>query len=600
MAAAPPSEHQAGTSEARPPTRRLLAIAALACFWVLLFGLYIYEASWLPPWPASTPEEDAFISFRFADNLAEGYGPVFNRGGRAVEGYTNFLWVAWLAALHRQWPDTVLHALWSGFALGFLVLPAAWLLARRVAGRWAWGVPVVLALSRYHTENALTGLETVAYNLLFLVALLLFADVLEGAPGRRRQHATAATSVLLVLLAMTRFEGVYLFPLLSLFWGWRRWRDGESPLRDWGWYAPFLALYGAYTGWRVLTFGELLPNTYYAKLLVTGTGVAKLASGLAHVGDFLLAYPALPLLVIAFALALPPRRWRPFHTVLVAAITTQLGLVAFIGGDWSYLAPYWRLLSTVAPLFLVLGAACLQQLLSERRRWAALLLLGTCLLLSAFRVGTLAPAPAGGHPQAPARPSLQAALSRLALLPRELGPRLGRLLAFADTNPERKVGLRLGEQLGPAGRVVGQHAGRIPYYSRLEFVDIIGYTDRQTNRLLWDPARGSFDPARWPLVWEHLLGLSPDLLLILPKADSPAAFAPLAAALDAHGYCLANALRSPSARLGFLTFEPCSSVPPPAQGCTDTVDLGGRPYPLCPQQVVDLDALATAPRDRDP
>jgi len=111
----------------------------MACFWALLFSLYAYEASWLPPWPASTPEEDAFISFRFADNLAEGYGPVFNRGGRAVEGYTNFLWVAWLAALHRQWPDTVLHALWSGFALGFLVLSlgAHALLRAGAGGRWA-------------------------------------------------------------------------------------------------------------------------------------------------------------------------------------------------------------------------------------------------------------------------------------------------------------------------------------------------------------------------------------------------------------------------------------------------------------------------------
>ena len=36
--------------------------------------------------------DDAFISFRYAKNLANGLGLVFNPGEK-VEGYTNFLWV---------------------------------------------------------------------------------------------------------------------------------------------------------------------------------------------------------------------------------------------------------------------------------------------------------------------------------------------------------------------------------------------------------------------------------------------------------------------------------------------------------------------------
>jgi hypothetical protein len=173
------------------------------------------------------------------------------------------------------------------------------------------------------------------------------------------------------------------------------------------------------------------------------------------------------------------------------------------------------------------------------------------------------------------------------------------LLAFEDDHPERRVGLWLAEHLGPAGRVVGQHAGRIPYYSRLEFVDIIGYTDRQPNRLLWDPEKGTFDPGRWPQVWDYLFGLSPDLLLLLPKTGAPATYVPLTAAIAAHGYCLSHALRSPSVRLGFLTFEPCSASPP-GKGCGNTVDLGGRSYPLCPEQVVNLDAAAAVPGERAP
>ena len=36
--------------------------------------------------------DDAFISFRYAANLVDGHGLVFNHGER-VEGYTNLLWV---------------------------------------------------------------------------------------------------------------------------------------------------------------------------------------------------------------------------------------------------------------------------------------------------------------------------------------------------------------------------------------------------------------------------------------------------------------------------------------------------------------------------
>jgi len=41
--------------------------------------------------------EDAFLSFRYAENLVRGLGLVFNAGER-VEGYSNFLWTLWCAA----------------------------------------------------------------------------------------------------------------------------------------------------------------------------------------------------------------------------------------------------------------------------------------------------------------------------------------------------------------------------------------------------------------------------------------------------------------------------------------------------------------------
>ena len=45
---------------------------------------------------ANVTIDDAFISFRYAENLVHGRGLVFNVGER-VEGYSNFLWTVLLA-----------------------------------------------------------------------------------------------------------------------------------------------------------------------------------------------------------------------------------------------------------------------------------------------------------------------------------------------------------------------------------------------------------------------------------------------------------------------------------------------------------------------
>jgi len=41
-------------------------------------------------------QDDAFISYRYAQNLAEGRGLVYNAGER-VEGYSDFLWTVAIA-----------------------------------------------------------------------------------------------------------------------------------------------------------------------------------------------------------------------------------------------------------------------------------------------------------------------------------------------------------------------------------------------------------------------------------------------------------------------------------------------------------------------
>ena len=51
--------------------------------------------------------DDAYISYRYAENAAKGLGFVFNPGER-VEGFTNFLWTLLLAVAFKLGADTVI------------------------------------------------------------------------------------------------------------------------------------------------------------------------------------------------------------------------------------------------------------------------------------------------------------------------------------------------------------------------------------------------------------------------------------------------------------------------------------------------------------
>src|SRR5205823_2531369 len=75
--------------------------------------------------------DDAFISFRYAENLVRGYGLVFNPGER-VEGYTNFLWVLIIAGAKALGGDSLL----SAKVLGTLANLVTLVLVGWVALRW--------------------------------------------------------------------------------------------------------------------------------------------------------------------------------------------------------------------------------------------------------------------------------------------------------------------------------------------------------------------------------------------------------------------------------------------------------------------------------
>src|SRR5690606_29526327 len=157
----------------------------------------------------------------------------------------------------------------------------------------------------------------------------------------------------LALAALTRPEpALLLAPLLALRLGYR-WRAGNRPrqlLSEAPRLAWFALPYGAFLLWRIGYYGQLLPNTYYAKVYAdpnTLTRGWQYLTGAAR--ELAWGWPA------AFAgLALLAARLRVPYRVLATSIValTLLAIVWWEGGDWM---PAWRTLVPVLPLCALLA-----------------------------------------------------------------------------------------------------------------------------------------------------------------------------------------------------------------------------------------------------
>src|SRR3954469_24888634 len=79
------------------------AFLLLLVLFLTYAGLFIYRTSFVVGGERYfSLFDDAMISMRYARNVARGLGPVWNPGGERVEGYTNPLWVGYMAAIHLR------------------------------------------------------------------------------------------------------------------------------------------------------------------------------------------------------------------------------------------------------------------------------------------------------------------------------------------------------------------------------------------------------------------------------------------------------------------------------------------------------------------
>jgi hypothetical protein len=290
--------------------------------------------------------DDGFISFRYVQNWLAGNGMVYNAGER-VEGYTNFLWVAFLGAVMRILPslDLLRLAQFSGILFGCLTIWLVCRCARTVAGETGpWGLlaGAFLAVHTSFVAWATSGLETLMFALLLFSAAYAYAAFLQS--GRH----FLLPAVLFSLLPMVRPDGLLLVGVTGLHFVVRECRSrGKLDLkRPFAWGLVVVAIYGAYFVARHAYYGQLLPNTFYAKVM---TGTDQYALGWKYLRSYFLMNGAFVFLPAIWLLLRRGRRaWRDYFALLVFA---YLGYIVYVGGDG---LAFFRFIAHIAPLLYLL------------------------------------------------------------------------------------------------------------------------------------------------------------------------------------------------------------------------------------------------------
>lgn len=411
----------------------MLVLIAASLFWL--------HVAWLAHLQGPYCVDDAYISFRYARNLANGAGLVFNPG-EYVEGYTNFGWVLGVAVIEACGLDPVVVTRVLNACMGTAILIVSLVFLRRRATHPRTAVPITAALlvadgslARWSQD----GMETIAFSLAVLIGALL--SFRRGRPW---------FALLLGGAALIRPEAVLCFALLLALRLWRvdprnRGRELASAIALFAlWLLPWLA-------WKWFYYGSVLPNTFHAKV---GYTEAQVLRGIRYVARYWIGQRVFLLSAILAAAILVARRsgsvrlarwWTPL-AIVVAAYTAY---VTGVGGDWMGSGRF--LVPMTAPAALLAG-----ELLAVALRGASLRAAGALAVALAFALllGT----------------SIRAEQRDI----RAERPRL---------ESRDQVAHWLADHAQPEDTLLSDETGQLSYVSGLATDDLLGLTDPRIARL---------------------------------------------------------------------------------------------------------------------
>ncbi|MGR3662581.1 MAG: hypothetical protein ACU0CA_15580 [Paracoccaceae bacterium] len=380
--------------------------------------------------------DDAFISLRYARNLAE-HGQLTWNLGEYAEGYTNFLYVLMTALPIKLGFDPAYSAqainvaaaiflIYLQFRACRILLPTDGQAYLRAAVVIATGATPAIAIW------VLGGLESIVVAMFVAAAILalLPSVISRPTPASLSLAALAFTLAVLTRLDIAVFIAGTGLGLLAAT---------KSPLRQR--LTPALVVVGIpavasliHMAWRWSYYGELLPLTFYAK-----TGV-PLPVRLNYLPTFFAdSFPAAAIIAVAMTYALyllATHRTTPQFWLLFSPVVAQILYVVWSGGD--HMPGARVLVPLIVPAGLILLTGKSQQ--DAKKTTPVILLALAGVVVTALLVPPTKTDPAAYY--------------------------------------GRFIGLHISKSWSPESTVALHTAGSTPFFaSQMTFVDMLGLND---------------------------------------------------------------------------------------------------------------------------
>lgn len=420
------------------------------CFIILALALSLTHQALFFTWT----NDDSFISYRYAENLSSGRGLVFNPGEK-VEGYSNFLWVMvltlWnLLGINPLIPSKIISLIISLFLILLVYKTALVFGISKISSSLA---ALTLSFSASLAYYSMSGLETVFYT--FLLLLSIFIN--EKYETEQKKKYFYFLYGILLAAALTRPEGLLFLVFSSLYHFLKKLvtKKGISIEKIIVTQILAFSLYILFILSRYFYYGEIVPNTFYAKPIGTFVEEGYNALYANAVNSFFSgSFFLIPILIFIIQ--------KKFLTKYAYLLLFCLGQVIFLSyaGDWMALG---RFFLPILPgvIILIFSLLSLMEKSSQRSspkflwKFASLL---TVMLFAGLNIYQTVKA-INEKENYPYNVMRSASLVQL--------------------------GKWLNQEFPPQTVMALRRQGAIPYYSKMKSLDILGLTEKRIAKKVY-------------------------------------------------------------------------------------------------------------------
>jgi arabinofuranosyltransferase len=276
-------------------------------------------------------QDDAFISFIYARNLIRGNGLTWF--GNYVEGYTNFLWVIWIAFGFVLSIEPVLWSQITGitfFALTiFFSLKISFKIFKSLIPVLLTGI---LLITNYTMVCFATGgLETMLQTFFITLLVFLFFEF-KSSDESKIKRILIIVSLISSLAILTRLDSIVPISVIFISVLYRLFKEKKKVDYYFLLLLPFIVIVGIWFIWKLYYYGSLLPNSYYIKL---NDKVLFSASGIKFIYRFFHWYLIWPFVLIGIIYhIIRKKKFGEYLVSIMLILIVWILYILYTGGDF--------------------------------------------------------------------------------------------------------------------------------------------------------------------------------------------------------------------------------------------------------------------------